>query len=77
MPVVKKADAENITAACIDSSKNAQLDISRRVAFVSDNASVMIGKQKGLFVDSSEKRKKMDLQNGMCVSPLCSCSKRI
>ena len=47
MPVVNQADAENNTAACIDSLKNAQLDISRCVAFVSASASMMIGKQKG------------------------------
>jgi hypothetical protein len=57
MPIVNQADAENITNACLNSLDNFNLDISRCVAFCSDNASVMIGKNAGMLALLQRKRK--------------------
>lgn len=56
MPIVNQAHIENITNACLKSLDNFNLDISRCVAFCSDNASVMIGKNAGMLALLQRKR---------------------
>ena len=66
MPIVNQADAANITDACLKSLRKVKVDINRCVAFSSDNASVMIGKNAGMLALLQRERKYIYGMGCMC-----------